>query len=75
MSIECDNTTPIAGKAGSTLGNDSALFDNLIDVSSLIDDTDPFGGSGLNRNSIIDLTNGLNGLLARQPESRFLSFI
>lgn len=71
MSIECDNTTPIAGKAGSTLGNDSALFDNLIDVSSLIDDTDPFGGSGLNRNSIIDLTNGLNGLLGASDLTGF----
>lgn len=71
MSIECDNTTPLAGKAGSTLGNDSALFDNLIDVSSLIDDTDPFGSAGLNRNSIIDLTNGLNGLLGASDLTGF----
>ena len=71
MSIECDNTTPLAGKAGSTLGNDSALFDNLIDISSLIDDTDPFGSAGLNRNSIIDLTNGLNGLLGASDLTGF----
>jgi uncharacterized protein YcbK (DUF882 family) len=71
MSIECDNTTPLAGKAGSTLGNDSALFDNLIDVSSLIDDSDPFGSAGLNRNAIIDLTNGLNGLLGASDLTGF----
>jgi hypothetical protein len=71
MSIECDNTTPLAGKAGQTLGNDDALFNNIIDLSSLIDTSDPFDNSGLNRGAIVDLTNGLNGLLGSSDLSGF----
>ena len=71
MSIECDNTTPLAGKAGQTLGNNDALFNNIVDLSSLIDDSDPFSNTGLNRGAIIDLTNGLNGLLGASDLSGF----
>jgi len=71
MSILCDNTTPIAGKAGQTLTNDSALFDNIIDLSSLILKSDPLSDSSLNRNSIVQLTNGLNGLLGASDLTGF----
>lgn len=71
MSIQCDNTTPLIAKSGSTLTPDSDLFDNIIDLGSLILDDDPFDNESLDRNSIVKLTNGLNGLLGSSDLTGF----
>lgn len=58
MSIQCDNTTPIAGKAG-MLDASSVAFDSIIDLSSLINfSNDPL--NNLDRDKIVSITNTLN---------------
>ena len=68
MSIQCDNTTPIASKAGS-LTVDSGVFDNIIDLSSLITTTDPL--DRLNRSTIVGLTDLTNSVLNVEDLSGF----
>ena len=64
MSIECQNTAPLAsGNNGAILKETSdALQNAILDLSSLVpDDTDPL--ANLDRESIIDTTNALNNIL------------
>lgn len=64
MSIECQNTAPLAsGNNGAILKETSdALQNAILDLSSLVpDDTDPL--ANLDRESIVDATNALNNIL------------
>ena len=54
MSIECDNTTPIAGKSGA-LTPDSSQFDSIVDLSTLMDSDNPL--DRVDRESVIAITN------------------
>ncbi len=60
MSIECDNTTPLAGKAG-TLTLDNSVFDSIFDLSTLIDTNDPL--DRIDRASVVSITDTLNNVL------------
>ena len=62
MSIQCDNTTPIASKAGSLTVGD-AVFDSIFDLSSLITN-DPL--SQLDRGSVVSITDALNNVLGSE---------
>jgi len=62
MSIQCDNTTPLASKAG-TLTVGDAVFDSIFDLSSLITD-DPL--SQLDRASVVSITDTLNNILGSE---------
>ena len=67
MSIECNNTTPLGSRAGEELldANSAALINAIIDLASLAEEDNPL--SELDRNTVLDVTNGLNNILENTP--------
>lgn len=73
MSTICDNTTPLGSKnADETLNvTSSALADAILDLSTLANTTNPL--DSVDRNAIINLTNGINNVLINTPLDDFPS--
>mgnify|MGYP003627592721 FL=1 len=66
MSIECNNTTPLAsGFSSSALTTSSASLNGLIDFSSLIDQTNPLDNLNIDRQSVVTITQKLNVFMSQ----------
>ena len=66
MSIECNNTTPLAsGFSSSVLTTSSASLNGLIDFSSLIDQTNPLDNLNIDRQSVVTITQKLNVFMSQ----------
>ena len=70
MSIECNNTTPFASRFDSTaLTPASAIFTEITDFGSFIDQSDPL--QFVDRASVISITTSLNRILPQVDLSDF----
>mgnify|MGYP000904145963 CR=1 FL=1 len=69
MSIECNNTTPIASKASAALSLTSADLNNILDVSTLVDLSNPL--DSLNRASVMNITNALANITQQTDLSEY----
>ncbi len=69
MSIECNNTTPIASKASASLTLTSDDLNNILDVATLVDLSNPL--DSLNRASVMNITNALANITQQTDLSEY----
>ena len=69
MSIECNNTTPIASKGSAALTLTSAALNDILDVATLVDLSDPL--DSLNRASVMNITNALANIAEQTDLSAY----
>ena len=70
MSIECNNTTPFSSRFDSSaLTPASAVFTEITDFGSFIDQSDPL--QFVNRADVVSITTSLNRILPQEDLSDF----
>ena len=72
MSIECNNTTPLASKtSASALTLTSAALNDILDIATLVDLSDPL--DNVNRASVTNITNALANITNQTDLSAYPS--